>query len=88
VRPDHLLLGATPPRSRGERSNLSKLRERDVLEIRRLHAGGLSQSVLAARFEVATGTIYHIVRGKTWTHVRDLRAGARRELEAPRRAMR
>ena len=88
VRPDHLVLGAMPPRSRGERSNLSKLRERDVLEIRRLYAAGLSQSALAARFEVATGTIYHIVRGKTWMHLRLERVGARQGLGEARRAAR
>jgi hypothetical protein len=56
--------------ARGERCNLSKLREEQVLEIRRLHAtGGYPYKELAARFQVATGSIYHIVRRLTWTHV-------------------
>lgn len=55
---------------RGERSNLSKLTEEDVLAIRRLHATGRHRnSDLAAMFAVAERSIYHIVRRKTWTHV-------------------
>jgi hypothetical protein len=56
--------------ARGERCNLAKLREAQVVEIRRLHAtGSYPYKELAARFHVATGSIYHIVRRLTWTHV-------------------
>lgn len=55
---------------RGERSNLSKLTEEDVLEIRRLHASGRHRNAdLSAMFGVAERSIYHIVRRKTWTHL-------------------
>jgi hypothetical protein len=55
---------------RGERSNLSKLREEDVVAIRRLHADGrYRNSDLSVMFGVAERSIYHIVRRKTWTHV-------------------
>ena len=55
---------------RGERSNLSKLTEEDVLAIRRLHASGRHRNAdLSAMFGVAERSIYHIVRRKTWTHL-------------------
>jgi hypothetical protein len=55
---------------RGERSNLAKLREEDVVAIRRLHAAGRHRNAdLSAMFGVAERSIYHIVRRKTWTHV-------------------
>jgi hypothetical protein len=55
---------------RGERSNLSKLRDEDVLAIRRLHATGRHRNAdLAVMFGVAERSIYHIVRRRTWTHL-------------------
>ncbi len=55
---------------RGERSNLAKLREEDVIAIRRLHASGHHRNAdLSAMFGVAERSIYHIIRRKTWTHV-------------------
>ena len=55
---------------RGEKSNLAKLREQDVVAIRRLHAAGRHRNAdLSAMFGVAERSIYHIVRRKTWTHL-------------------
>jgi hypothetical protein len=55
---------------RGERSNLAKLTEEDVVAIRRLHASGRHRNAdLGAMFGVAERSIYHIVRRKTWTHL-------------------
>jgi hypothetical protein len=55
---------------RGERSNLAKLTEEDVVAIRRLHASGRHRNAdLSAMFGVAERSIYHIVRRKTWTHL-------------------
>src|SRR5262249_51170184 len=55
---------------RGERSNLAKLTEEDVVAIRRLHASGnLRNADLGVMFGVAERSIYHIVRRKTWTHL-------------------
>jgi hypothetical protein len=55
---------------RGERSNLAKLREEDVLAIRRMHASGRHRTAeLGEMFGVAERSIYHIIRRKTWTHV-------------------
>jgi hypothetical protein len=55
--------------ARGERSNLSKLREADVREIRRLHADGRRYAELSAMFGVVERSIYHIVRRQTWKHL-------------------
>lgn len=55
--------------ARGERSNLSKLREADVREIRRLHADGRRYAELSVMFGVVERSIYHIVRRQTWSHV-------------------
>lgn len=54
---------------RGEAINTAKLREADVLEIRRLRSEGTKLSELAARFSVAWYTIRDIVRGRTWKHL-------------------
>lgn len=50
----------TMPRAR------AKLTEEQVREVRR--TGG-DQKALAARFGVTPGTISHIIRRKTWTHI-------------------
>lgn len=51
--------------NRGERCNLSKLSERDVLAIRDL-AGTESQTKTAVRFGVDQSTVSDIVRRKSW----------------------
>lgn len=50
---------------RGERSNLAKLTERQVLDIRRL-GGSITQRDLAARYGVDQSTISDIIRRKSW----------------------
>lgn len=80
VNPAHLFLGthadnmadmAAKGRSlRGERHNLVKLKDAEVLEIRRLwSAGGIAQPELAQRFDTTKGTVSLIVRGQTWRHL-------------------
>jgi hypothetical protein len=55
---------------RGEGSNLAKLSENDVREIRRLYESGtLRNAELSAKFGIAERSVYHIVRRKTWAHV-------------------
>jgi hypothetical protein len=51
--------------NRGERCNLSKLSECDVLTIRKL-SGGPSQSDIASRFGIDQSTVSDIVRRKSW----------------------
>lgn len=54
---------------RGEAARHAKLREHDVLEIRRLRSEGHSTSSLADRFEVSVRNIRTIVSGRSWRHL-------------------
>lgn len=53
----------------GEDVITAKLTEASVLEIRRLHAAGVTQAGIAEMFGVNQSNISYIVRGKTWRHV-------------------
>lgn len=55
--------------ARGVRTNLAKLVEDEVREIRRLCANGLSQKVVAQRYGVDQTQVSNIVRRKSWAHV-------------------
>lgn len=50
----------------GERIGISKLTAKSVIEIRNSQ---MPVASLAAQFGVALSTIYHVIRGKTWSHV-------------------
>lgn len=55
---------------RGERSKVSKLREADVIEIRRLYAAGrLTQKEIGRRFGVDNSHVSEIVRRVEWAHI-------------------
>jgi len=79
VRPDHLFLGtntenmadktAKGRQRRGEQQPNALLDESQVREIRRRHAGGESYTALATEYGVAYGTVYAIVKRKSWKHV-------------------
>lgn len=59
-------LGLAPA---GERSTLSKLREKQVLDIKkRLQKGNMPQQKIASLYGVAQATISDIKRNKTWKH--------------------
>ena len=51
----------------GEANGRSKLTREQVLEIRRLHAQGISQAELARRYGVSAASINHVVNGITWS---------------------
>lgn len=46
-----------------------KLTSSDVLEIRSLHASGMTQRALAEKFNVTFANIHCVVRRKSWTHI-------------------
>lgn len=52
------------------RLNSQKLTEKDVLEIQQLHRAGKSIRELSSMFKVHFSTVYGIIIGKTWTHLR------------------
>lgn len=60
---------AVAKRRLGSRSNLAKLSEPDVVEIRRGVESRAPKRALAARFGVSTATINHIIAGRAWRHV-------------------
>ena len=53
----------------GEDSHFAKLSESEVLEIRALHHLGLSSSELAAKFNVCSSCVRHIVLRNSWKHL-------------------
>ena len=53
----------------GESHWKSKLTEKMVKEIRRLHKEGFTQASIGRYFGVERATIYKIIHGLTWTHV-------------------
>ena len=54
---------------RGEQCSWSKLKNADVIEIRALHADGMSRSDLSRKFGVSQRTIGKIARRERWKHV-------------------
>lgn len=61
-------------RSRGENSN-SKLKEAEVVQIRRLRAEGVPSHELAARFGVAPRHVESIVNRRCWRHLPNEQGG-------------
>ena len=55
--------------SPGEANPTARLTESDVREIRALLAGGVKQTVVAARYGVNKSTVHLIKQGKHWRHV-------------------
>lgn len=83
VNPSHLWLGShtdnmrdrqekgrwEPPRLRGVENPMSKLSDKDVVEIRKRCAAGEAQQRIADEYQVGQMTISRIVRQETWAHV-------------------
>lgn len=58
--------------ARGERSPKAKLKEAQVLEIRRLHkTGEWSYQRLAAKFGIDQSNVGYIVKRRSWRHLSD-----------------
>lgn len=88
-RPSHLFVGTIADNSRdmaakrrnflvnnkGERHPLATLKESDVIGIHDLRAIGKSVSEISKRFSVCTHTIYRILNGARWGHIRRLPDG-------------
>lgn len=54
----------------GSRNNKSKLKEEDILEIRRIHLPYIySKHKIAEKFNVSLSTIDRIIRRETWNHI-------------------
>ena len=86
VRPEHLYAGTRlqnkadcvargrhklPPVMRGEAHPRSKLTKQQVIEIRRRYKeGGITYANLGSVYGMSKRTIEHIVRGRSWQHVK------------------
>lgn len=55
--------------TRGEMQGLSKLREHQVVEIRRLREDGETLKIIANQFGVSIGLVWFICKRKYWKHV-------------------
>lgn len=83
VNPNHLFLGTPTDNNRdmaaknrckpqhGENHFRAKLKESDVLEVRKLSASGMGNYAIARLFNVTGMCIMNIVRRETWRHVLD-----------------
>ena len=81
VRPSHLFLGTLKdnmqdmvakgraPDYKGENHNRSKLKDKEVLEIRDLSKLGANAKSLAEHFGVSISCIVHILDRYTWKHI-------------------
>lgn len=80
VNPGHLFIGEPKDNSSdmikkgrsayGTKNNSAKLREPDVLEIRRLYKEiGIPAIEIAKMFRIAETTVFCIVNRKTWVHI-------------------
>jgi hypothetical protein len=79
--PEHLFIGTQADNDRdrdekgrtprGEHHSQSKLTVSDVRAIRRMRRDGHTYRGLAAQFNVTNGTISALIRGATWTHVKE-----------------
>ncbi len=54
---------------RGSKNHFAKLAEKDIPEVRRLRALGLTYSAISMRFGVSLYSIYRVIKGISWTHV-------------------
>jgi hypothetical protein len=53
----------------GERCGMSKLTTEKIIEIRKMHKGGLSGIKLAAIFGIGKSEIYNIINHNNWKHI-------------------
>lgn len=79
VNPDHLWLGTSAENIKdkgikgtqtyGESQGTSKLTDKQVLEIMKRLKDGEIGTVLAKEYNVSSGLIYHIKKGRAWPHL-------------------
>lgn len=53
----------------GERHNMRKLNDEDVLSIVAMWKGGMKPTEVAKKFGVTKHAIYPIINGSGWTHI-------------------
>lgn len=53
----------------GERHSRAKLKEQDVIDIRKMHAEGRSKILIAAKYHISQSHLSHIISGRIWSHL-------------------
>jgi DNA invertase Pin-like site-specific DNA recombinase len=56
-------------RLRGESHPRAKLKDEQVLEIRKLYDAGFSHNLIARNFKISTWNVVEIGERKTWKHL-------------------
>jgi hypothetical protein len=81
VNPDHLFLGTNKDNvddkmkkrrhnsGKGEHHGVSKLKNEQVLEIRKMFASGTPRQVIANKFSITWENVHSIVTRKTWREI-------------------
>ncbi|SRR6266403_41812 len=79
VNPDHLFLGTCQDNindrqykkrgASGEKIGISKLKENDILEIRKLSMNKITQAEIAKLYNVSQVCIGRVLNKKTWQHI-------------------
>lgn len=54
----------------GENASQSKLKNKDVINIKYLYNKGISQGKIAKRYNINQTSVHNIVKGKTWGHIK------------------
>ncbi len=81
VNPQHLFLGTQADNmndmnnkgrhARGTKTNMSKLTDIQVIEIRSKYSSGIKNAVLCKEYGVSHSTIHRVVHNKLWIHVKN-----------------
>lgn len=62
-------LNLIPPNKKGEESTSSKLKNEDVLEIRRLRLDGQTLTSIAKKYNISISNVFDIYKRNIWKHI-------------------
>ena len=66
----HAMKNGMIAKNNGEFSGTSKLKEKDIIKIRKLHKDGMTQQNISKLLPVKREAIGKILRGERWAHVK------------------
>lgn len=79
VNPEHLFLGSQVDNMKdmnlknrhavGEKTNINKLTDKEVIEIRNKYSSGIPNKTLCKEYNVSHATIHRVVYKKLWKHI-------------------
>lgn len=59
-------------RAKGNRNGNSKLKEKEIVEIKKMLKAGIKQNIIAKQFKVTTPVISYIKNNKWWKHIKEI----------------